>query len=217
MAKQKYVNGSKKVLKELNDLMKDLDKKASIKVGIIGSKAYEKQAHSDLTMAQLGAIHEFGAEIPVTDKMRAYLHHIGVHLKPETTTITIPARSFLRDTFFNDQAKERLLNIADLKQQSDYLRGETFLGKKVSAREANLENYQIEIGENPEFFMNVCKAIGALALEMVQVAFYTGGFPDQWAPITQITKDNRIGSPSNPPLTDTGDLANSISVEVKEL
>ena len=114
MARQKSVNGSKKILKALNDLMKDLDKKVSIKVGIIGEQAYEKHPHTDLTMAHLGAIHEFGATIQVTDKMRAYLHHIGVHLKADTTTITIPARSFLRDTFFTGDAKERLMDFAGL-------------------------------------------------------------------------------------------------------
>ena len=44
----------------------------------------------------LAAIHEYGCTIPVTDKMRAYLNHIGVHLKKSTTQIVIPERSFLR-------------------------------------------------------------------------------------------------------------------------
>ena len=44
----------------------------------------------------LAAIHEYGCTIPVTPKMRAYLHHIGVHLKESTTQIVIPERSFLR-------------------------------------------------------------------------------------------------------------------------
>lgn len=200
MARQKSINGSKKILKALNTLMKDLDKKVSIKVGIMGSKAYEKHPHSDLTMAHLGAIHEFGATIQVTEKMRAYLHHIGVHLKPETTTITIPARSFLRDTFFNDQAKERLMDFAGL-----------------GSREFNKEYFEMKLAENPEFFMDVCKAIGAKALEMVQDSFRVGGYPSKWTPISEITKKNRIADPNNPPLQDTGDLMDSISVEVKEV
>lgn len=200
MARQKSINGSKKILKALNTLMKDLDKKVSIKVGIMGSKAYEKHPHSDLTMAHLGAIHEFGATIQVTEKMRAYLHHIGVHLKPETTTITIPARSFLRDTFFNDQAKERLMDFAGL-----------------GSREFNKEYFEMKLAENPEFFMDVCKAIGAKALEMVQDSFRAGGYPSKWTPISEITKKNRIADPNNPPLQDTGDLMDSISVEVKEV
>ncbi len=200
MARQKSINGSKKILKALNTLMKDLDKKVSIRVGIIGSQAYETHPHSDLTMAHLGAIHEFGATIQVTEKMRAYLHHIGVHLKPETTTITIPARSFLRDTFFNDQAKERLMDFAGL-----------------GSREFNKEFFEYKMAENPEFFMDVCNAIGAKALEMVQDSFRAGGYPSKWTPISSITKKNRIADHNNPPLQDTGDLMDSISVEVKEV
>ena len=37
-----------------------------------------------------------GCRIPVTPKMRAFMHHRGVHLKKSTTTIVIPERSFIR-------------------------------------------------------------------------------------------------------------------------
>lgn len=201
MARQKSINGSKKVLKALNTLMKELDKKVSIRVGIIGSQAYEKHPHSDLTMAHLGAIHEFGATIQVTEKMRAYLHHIGIHLKPETTTITIPARSFLRDTFFTGDAKERLMDFAGLSENAEF----------------NKEYFEMKIAENQEFFIDVCKAIGAKALEMVQDSFRAGGYPTKWQPISEITRKNRIADPNNPPLQDTGDLMDSITVEVKEV
>lgn len=181
--------------------MKELDKKVSIRVGIIGSQAYEKHPHSDLTMAHLGAIHEFGATIQVTEKMRAYLHYLGVHLKPETTTITIPARSFLRDTFFTGDAKERLMDFAGLSENAEF----------------NKQYFEMKMAENQEFFMDVCRAIGAKALEMVQDSFRAGGYPTPWQPISEITRKNRIADPNNPPLQDTGDLMDSISVEVKEI
>lgn len=38
-----------------------------------------------------------GCRIQVTDKMRAYLHKQGLHLKDSTKYITIPERSFLRN------------------------------------------------------------------------------------------------------------------------
>jgi len=38
------------------------------------------------------AIHEFGGTIPVTEKMRRFLHWRGVHLKKSTTQIVIPKR-----------------------------------------------------------------------------------------------------------------------------
>lgn len=44
----------------------------------------------------LAGIHEYGLEIAVTPKMRAFLHSQGLHLSPTTTVIKIPERSFLR-------------------------------------------------------------------------------------------------------------------------
>ena len=47
-------------------------------------------------MAWLASIHEYGCRIKVTDKMRAFLHSQGLHLKATTKEIVIPERSFLR-------------------------------------------------------------------------------------------------------------------------
>ena len=44
----------------------------------------------------LAGIHEYGCNIPVTPKMRAFLHANGLHLSPNTTVIQIPERSFIR-------------------------------------------------------------------------------------------------------------------------
>lgn len=44
----------------------------------------------------LASVHEYGCNIAVTPKMRAFLHSQGLHLKPSTTVIKIPERSFLR-------------------------------------------------------------------------------------------------------------------------
>lgn len=49
--------------------------------------------------AYLAMIHEYGCKIQVTDKMRAYLHQHGLHLKAGTEYITIPERSFLRNGY----------------------------------------------------------------------------------------------------------------------
>lgn len=54
----------------------------------------------------LAGIHEFGCTIPVTPKMRAFLHHQGLHLKDSTTVITIPERSFLRAGY--DENEQRI-------------------------------------------------------------------------------------------------------------
>ena len=44
----------------------------------------------------LAGIHEYGCNIAVTHKMRAWFHYQGVHLSKNTTHIHIPERSFLR-------------------------------------------------------------------------------------------------------------------------
>ena len=54
------------------------------------------------------------------------------------------------------------------------------------------------------------------AVEMVQTAFYVGGRPKEWTKITQFTKDNRKNDPDSPPLTDSGQLRDSITYEVKK-
>lgn len=48
------------------------------------------------TLGSLVFMNTNGCRIPVTPKMRAFMHHRGVHLKKSTTTIVIPERSFIR-------------------------------------------------------------------------------------------------------------------------
>ena len=57
----KPINKSKVDFRRLSKLIEEWDDKYSIKVGIIGDTAYQKHEHSDLSNADLGAIHEFGA------------------------------------------------------------------------------------------------------------------------------------------------------------
>lgn len=60
--------------------------------------------------AWLAGIHEYGCDIKVTPKMRAYLHRRGLHLKKSTTHIHIPERSFLRTGY--DQNRDEVLKKA---------------------------------------------------------------------------------------------------------
>ncbi|AVK98846.1 hypothetical protein FCT18_14745 [Lysinibacillus sphaericus] len=66
------------------DLQRARNKKA--KVGYI----------KDSELAMIASVHEYGARIEVTDKMRGYLSSQGLHLKADTTHIIIPERSFMR-------------------------------------------------------------------------------------------------------------------------
>ena len=59
----------------------------------------------------LASIHEYGCKIKVTDKMRAYLHSQGLHLKADTEYITIPERAFLRNGF--DTNKDDVMKDAE--------------------------------------------------------------------------------------------------------
>ncbi len=71
-------------------LLKELDNlgKRKIRVGIMGGD-----------MAMIGAVHEFGARIPVTPKMRKWFAAQGYPMRKETTHIVIPERSFIRAGF----------------------------------------------------------------------------------------------------------------------
>lgn len=81
----------------------------SVNVGVFGEQAW------------LAGIHEYGCKIKVTDKMRAYLHCQGLHLKADTKYITIPERAFLRNGY--DQGKEKVIQSFE-SDLEDVLEGE---------------------------------------------------------------------------------------------
>lgn len=70
-----------------------------VDVGVFGEQAW------------LAGIHEYGCKIKVTDKMRAYLHSYGLHLKDGTEYITIPERAFLRNGY--DLNKDAVIRDAE--------------------------------------------------------------------------------------------------------
>lgn len=72
-------------------------------------------------------VHEFGVDIPVTPKMRAFLHSQGLHLSQNTMVIKIPERSVLRNTFDSEndrilkQTEEAICQVIDGKMSVDDL------------------------------------------------------------------------------------------------
>ena len=56
---------------------------------------WAKHYKANLQLRDLLNIHQRGALIMVTDKMRAYLHWIGIHLRADTRIIRIPPRPVL--------------------------------------------------------------------------------------------------------------------------
>lgn len=71
--------------------------------------------------AWLAGIHEYGVNITVTPKMRAYLHRQGLHLKDSTTVIKIPERAFLRNG--HDTNVDRII------EQTERAIGQVIAGK----------------------------------------------------------------------------------------
>jgi len=65
-----------------------------IEVGLFGSGNSPEN-----NIAARGAVHEYGARIKITEKMRAFLHAIGIHVKASTMFINIPSRPFMRNAF----------------------------------------------------------------------------------------------------------------------
>ena len=187
---------NKLVFKRLNNLMKDLGRDISIKVGIIGSEAQKIHPDTELTMADLGAIHEFGATINTTDAMKGYFwYQWGIHKSNDA--INIPTRSFLRASLLSKEGKQELH-----KAVNDQLSTDREFNKMVGEADSTL-------------LTDVANVLGLTAVKRVQEAFETSGF-GKWQPITEFTKQNRKGDPENPPLDSTGDLRESITFEVKE-
>ena len=56
---------------------------------------WAKHHESNLTLRDLLNIHQRGALIVITDKMRAFLHWLGIHLRADTYVIRIPPRPVL--------------------------------------------------------------------------------------------------------------------------
>lgn len=62
----------------------------------VDERRFPQTQRKNILVAHLAHIHEFGTVINVTDRMRRFLHAVGLHIKDSTTKIIIPERSFLR-------------------------------------------------------------------------------------------------------------------------
>lgn len=123
-------------IKDLASAMKELDGR-SVEVGVFEGEH-----------AWLAHIHEFGCVIQVTPKMRAYLHHMGLHLKPTTTVITIPERSFLRGGY--DEKKDEVMRQQDMLLDAVINGGldiHTFLDAVGTVLEGKIKEYAIDLSD----------------------------------------------------------------------
>lgn len=78
---------------EILDRIDEINAKKA-RVGYISGGDY---SGGQITVKGLARVHEYGINIPVTKKMRAFFQYkFGISLKPSTTVIHIPERSFIR-------------------------------------------------------------------------------------------------------------------------
>lgn len=197
------INKTRINFKVLDNLIKDLGRNVSIKVGIIGDKATQIHKGTKLTNAELGTIHEFGATITVTDKMRNYLHSQGIHLKKDTTTIEIPSRSFLRDSILSSEGKAAIRKEV---MSKEYIKESISNDRELNKLAWSKDNYSL--------MEAIGYAIAIAAHDRVMGAFETEGFGN-WPPTTPASKQMRKYNKNEPTLVDTGDLERSITYEVK--
>lgn len=100
--------------------------------------------------AWLAAIHEYGCKIPVTPKMRMWLHHNGLHLKKSTTEITIPERSFLRSGFDAHHEKVIMMNEAAFKNCLDDGDVDTYLESVGQMLRDKIVDYANDLKQPPK-------------------------------------------------------------------
>lgn len=87
-------------MKDIESQMKKISKK-KIKVGVLGDES---------ELQKIAYVHEYGYDITVTPKMRAWFARNGYPLKKSTTVIKIPERSFLRNG--RDKNEDKVVNKA---------------------------------------------------------------------------------------------------------
>lgn len=100
--------------------------------------------------AWLAGIHEYGCRIPVTDKMRKWLHANGLHIKNTTTEIIIPERSFLRSGFDTHHEQVIKLNEAAFKKCLDDGDVDTFLESVGQMLRDKIKDYAIDLKQPPK-------------------------------------------------------------------
>lgn len=98
----------------------------------------------------LASIHEYGCNITVTQKMRAYLHYHGLHLSPNTTTIKIPERSFLRTG--HDKNIDKVMKQADRAVEQvagGYMSDQQLLDLVGQVLATNIKTYARDLSNPP--------------------------------------------------------------------
>ena len=183
-----HENNAKIITGRMKKIAKELSKYYSVKIGLIAGKGGEIPVSENMDLAGVGAIQEYGAQIPVTDKLRAFFrYNFGVNLKKSTTHIQIPARSWLYEPIKDEGFKKLVYE---------------FVGDQEV-----FEEYA-----DKDFMKQLANLIGEAGLLQIQKAFNNGGINGEWASNSPITVANKG---SSKPLIDNGDLRGHIAFEVE--
>ena len=171
---------------KMKKIAKMLSKHYTVKIGILAKDNHQVSENMDL--AAIGCVQEYGAEIPVTDKLRNFFRwKFGVNLKKTTTHIKIPARSWLYEPLTNPEFKKEIY---------DYVGDEEV----------------IEEFADKDIMKELADIIGSMGLLQIQKAFQNGGINGKWPANSPITIAQKGRSR---PLVADGDLKGHISFEVE--
>jgi len=117
-----------------NNYVNSFDDVEYVDVGILTQPGAQKRPpvdgkQSDITLAELAAVQEYGAQIQVTPKMRGFLSANGLNLSKSTEVINIPSRPYMRQTF--DENESILFRMIDEKDK-EVLAGKTTRRKALN-------------------------------------------------------------------------------------
>lgn len=183
-----HKNTSEILSGKMKKIAKMLSKHYTVKIGLLASQGGGEPISENLDLAGLGAVQEYGAKIPVTEKLRNFFRwKFGINLKKSTKEIDIPARSWLFAPIKDSNFKKRIY---------DYVGDqETF------------EEYA-----DKDFIKQLANIIGNVGLFQIQTAFNNGGINGEWPPNSPLTIAQKG---SNKPLIADGYLRGRITFEVE--
>lgn len=174
----------------LKKVVQEMSKQYSVKVGLIAGQGGDEEISKDMDIAGIGAVQEYGAKIPVTDKLRNFFRYkFGVNLKKTTQFIEIPARSFLYAPIMDDTKGLR----ARIRKEID---------------KDGIE-YVLEYKD----FEFLAETIARAGYYQVMEAFENGGINGEWKPNSPITIEQKG---SSKPLVNFGNLSGSISYKIEK-
>lgn len=182
-----HKDSAKIITGKMKKIAKELSKHYTVKIGLLASQGGGEPISPNLDLAGLGAVQEYGAKIPVTDKLRNFFRwKFGINLKKSTTEIEIPARSWLYAPIKDSNFKKTIY---------DYVGDEELL----------------EYADK-DFMKKLANIIGNVGLLQIQKAFNNGGINGEWTPNSQLTIAQK-GSVK--PLIDEGYMRSRVTFEVE--